>query len=61
MYEYTYFTIDATQALTDLDVSYNKLQKLPSSLGKLTRLSTFKASFNQISGLGPEVRLLPML
>lgn len=43
--------------LCELDVSFNKLQSLPASLGKLQRLVSFKASYNQLVDVGPGVRV----
>ncbi len=44
------------QMLLELDISYNKLQGLPASLSKLQHLTCLRASYNQLTAVGPEVR-----
>ena len=43
------------QSLQELDVSYNRLQQLPESLGKLRNLYCLRASYNQLGILANEV------
>ena len=49
------------QSLQELDVSYNRLQQLPESLGRLQNLYCLRASYNQLGVLTNEVcgRLVP--
>lgn len=46
------------QTLLELDVSYNKLQWLPAEIGRLSLLVCLRASYNQLAGISPEVRLI---
>ncbi len=49
--------IRAKQMLCELDVSFNKLQSLPASIGKLQRLLSLTASYNQLVDVGSGVRV----
>ena len=41
--------------MQELDVSYNRLQHLPDSLGRLKHLTCLRASYNQLGEIGNEV------
>ena len=42
-------------ALVELDLSFNKLQKLPVSLSRLTRLEVLKSSYNKLASIPSQV------
>jgi len=44
-----FFMIDITNSLTNLDISWNSISKIPKEIEELVKLNEFNASHNELS------------